>query len=105
MLKEFFVKLWDDIVNTVKTKIEQVKKFVEPVTSFFSSIFGGGDVNVNADGSAAQVVTNGERTARMISETRKSSTAEVTIKDESGRASVTRGELGAGVTLDRTGTF
>lgn len=108
MLKEFFVELWDSIVDTVKSKVDKILSYVEPVTSFFSELFGGGDVNVKGAGGAGgrpQVVTGSEQTARMISETRKSSTAEVTIKDESGRASVTRGELGAGVTLDRTGTF
>jgi tape measure domain-containing protein len=108
MLKTFFADLWDNIVAKVKSGVDKVTGFIGPVLDKVSNFFGwgGGDVSVSGDGSAAMgVVTPGERTAHMISETRKSSTAEVTIKDESGRASVTQGELGAGVTLDRTGTF
>lgn len=46
-----------------------------------------------------------ERTAKMIEERRTTSAAEVTIKDETGRAAVTRGTLGDGVTLQPSGAF
>ena len=114
MLKEFFVGLWDSIVNKVKSAVDKIIGYAQPAVGFLKSVgsffgFGGDDVKVDGGGAAAmsrpQVVTNGERTARMISETRKTSSAEVTIKDESGRATLTRGELGAGVTLDRTGSY
>jgi hypothetical protein len=46
-----------------------------------------------------------ERIARSIEETRSTSMAEVTIKDETGRAEVTSGGLGPGLTLQRSGSF
>lgn len=70
----------------------------------------GGDDDTEAEprgrnGSPAQVVTPQERTARSIEERRSTSTAEVTIRDETGRAEVTRGRMGAGVKLQPTGSF
>ena len=54
---------------------------------------------------AAKVITPAERTARMIEETRQTSTSEVTIKDETGRAEVTKGKLGPGLKLQQSGAF
>lgn len=52
-----------------------------------------------------QIVSPQERIARSIEEQRTTSTAEVTIKDDSGRAEVTGGTLGPGLKLQRTGVF
>ncbi len=46
-----------------------------------------------------------ERVARLISESSTASKATVTLRDETGRAEVTDGELGPGVKLDKTGSF
>ena len=54
---------------------------------------------------APQIVSPGERTARSIEEHRSTSTAEVTIRDETGRAEVTSGTLGNGLVLQKTGSF
>jgi len=45
------------------------------------------------------------RVARSIEEQRTTSTAEVTIKDDTGRAEVTGGKLGAGITLQPSGAM
>jgi tape measure domain-containing protein len=52
-----------------------------------------------------QVVSPSDRIARSVEEQRTTSTAEVTIKDETGRAEVTRGALAGGVALQPTGAF
>jgi phage-related protein len=46
-----------------------------------------------------------ERATRRLIESRESSTAEVTIKDETKRAEVTSGKLAGNIQLERTGTF
>ncbi len=53
----------------------------------------------------AQVVSPSARTAKQIDEQRTTSTAEVTLRDETGRAEVTGGSLGAGITLQPSGAF
>lgn len=55
--------------------------------------------------SEPQIVSPQDRTARSIDEKRTSSTAEVTIRDESGRAEVTGGKLGPGLSLLNSGAF
>lgn len=52
-----------------------------------------------------QVVSPGERVARNIEEQRTTSAAEVTIRDETGRAEVTGGNLGPGLALQPSGAF
>lgn len=60
---------------------------------------------VNGSAGGPQVVSPQERVARSIEEQRTTSTAEVTIKDETGRAEVTGGKLGAGLSLQSSGAF
>lgn len=55
--------------------------------------------------SRPQVVSPQDRIARSIEEQRTTSTAEVTIRDETGRAEVTGGRLGTGLQLQATGDF
>ena len=52
-----------------------------------------------------QVVSPQARIARSVEEQRTTSTAEVTIRDETGRAEVTGGKLGTGLRLQSTGGF
>ena len=54
---------------------------------------------------ATQMVSPQERVARSIEEKRSTSTAEVTIKDDTGRAEVTSGKMGSGVNLKPSGSF
>lgn len=55
--------------------------------------------------SQRQMVTPQSRVARSIEETRSSTMAEVTIKDETGRAEVTAGTLGRGLSLEQSARF
>ena len=56
-------------------------------------------------GTIPQIVSPQERIARQIDEQRTTSSAEITITDETGRAEKTSGEFGKGVTLQRSGEF
>lgn len=56
-------------------------------------------------GPRSQIVSPQERVARSIEERRQTSTAEVTIRDETGRAEITRGFMGPGVLLQPSGGF
>jgi len=109
-LVDFFTGLWDKITGIVKKGADKVVGFVKPVTDFLGMTDAGEVSDSEATGissrrSRPQVVTSEQKTARMISETHKTNTAEVTIRDATGRAAVTKGKLGAGLTLDRTGSY
>jgi hypothetical protein len=120
-VKTFFKDLWTDIVGAfewAEGKITAlIDKIMKPVDSVINAVttFGGkvrdfvGLGGDEGEGGAAavnpEIVSPGDRTARKIEETRATSTAEVTIRDQTGRAEVTRGKLGGGVHLQRTGTF
>lgn len=115
-IKEFFVDLWG-WVSKVTGKLTN-SKFIK----FFSKMgFRGAAplaldaINTGVDGDRGEdgksdfpnpkVVTPQERTAKSIEERRTTNTSEVTIKDETGRAEVTKGRLGAGLMLQPTGAF
>jgi len=69
-------------------------------------LFGfGGDDQEGKPQPAPQMVSPQERVARSIEEKRSTSTAEVTIKDDTGRAEITSGKMGAGVNLTQSGSF
>jgi len=120
-IKDMVIHIWDSIVAGIKSRIEKIKNFIGPIVDAVKSVFGADEakpgltiVDGGRDDRAGmgpggsftpQVVSPEEKTARYIEESRKTSSAEVTIKDATGRAEVTRGELGQGVTLDRTGSF
>jgi TP901 family phage tail tape measure protein len=71
-----------------------------------SGFFGSDDEADQVDGrTGATMITPQERIARSIEESRTTSTAEVTIKDESGRAAVTSGRLGDGINMIQSGGF
>ena len=53
----------------------------------------------------AGVISPQERLARNIDEQRTTTTAEVTIRDESGRAELTGGKLGTGLSLQQSGAM
>lgn len=90
--------------------LDIVKSIGRGIASLFSGartlggIFGFGDDDEAAQGAnGPQVISPQERTARSIEESRTTSNAEVTIKDDTGRAEVTRGKLGNGIHLLETG--
>jgi hypothetical protein len=107
-------------VNVVKNAAGKVSDFgsgvvdsttgaVKNAASGVAGFFGFGDDEEKKQPSGGQsrpvVQSPQERTARSIEERRQTSSAEVTIRDESGRAEVTKGSMGAGVTLQPTGAF
>lgn len=54
---------------------------------------------------ATQLVSPAQRTAAAVSETTTTNKSEVTIKDESNKAEVTKGFLGQGIKLIKSGVF
>jgi len=52
-----------------------------------------------------QMVSPSSRVAKNIQETRESSSAEITIRDDSGRAEVTKGTLSNNINMTRSGGF
>ena len=76
-------------------------KFIANVTNDTDFI----DHSKEKGSSGSNVVSPQDRLARTIEEQRTTSTAEVTIRDESGRAAVTGGKLGLGITLQPSGAF
>ncbi len=114
-LKTFFTNLWSGIVNVFNTSLEKIRSTIDQIRSVASPVLGiasrvAGFLGIGGDGEpapagGAQMVSPQERTARTINETRTTSAAEVTIRDETGRGEVTHGTLGAGVSLVTTGAF
>ncbi len=120
-IKAFFKDLWTGVVNIFDSAIEKIMGVVDKVKGAASAIvdtianIGGGvaaffgfgdDVETTQGGSTGpQVVSPQERVARSIEEQRTTSSAEVTIRDESGRAEVTGGSLGPGLSLQPSGAF
>lgn len=88
-ISEFFTGLWKRITD---------------IAGAAGSFFGFGDDDDKKQ-TEPQIVSPQDRVARVIEEQRKTSTAEVTIRDESGRAAVTGGKLGTGITLQPSGAF
>ncbi|MCH9712680.1 MAG: phage tail tape measure protein, partial [Proteobacteria bacterium] len=62
-----------------------------------------GDTAQPTGATGPQIVSPQDRVARSIEEQRTTSTAEVTIKDDTGRAEVTGGTLGTGLQLQQSG--
>ena len=130
-IKQFFADLWggvveifDDSVAKILSIVDKVKAPVVAVNDLLSgvgssigggvfdavqgakSFFGiGGDAEASTRRPAPQVVSPQDRVARSIDEQRTTSSAEVTIRDETGRAQVTGGRLGTGLQLQSTGAF
>lgn len=99
-------------IQWLKNNIGAIVDKAQAAVSWAGGLFGGDDNGAAAAGSggrsgrvARQVVSPQERTARMVEERRTTSTAEVTIRDETGRASVTRGRMGNAVRLQQTGAM
>lgn len=112
-IKDFFANLWQGIVGIFQRQIDRIMGLVDKVKAGVLSVaefFGFGDDEdqgpiTRSRGRNRGTVSPHDRTARMVEERRQTSTAEVTIKDETGRAKVTRGRMGRGVRLQPTGAF
>lgn len=118
-IKAFFADLWGGIVSIfdahvahIMRIVDRVKGAVSTVTGFASDVggdvagfFGFGEEEQRAGATGPQMVSPQERVARSVEEQRTTSTAEVTIRDESGRAEVTGGALGPGLQLQQSGAM
>ena len=75
-------------------------------SGFFSRLFSDDPDNSGpVTNEKPQVISPQERTAGILKEQRTTTQAEVTIKDETGRAEMTKGKQGSGVKLESTGSF
>ena len=106
------------IIRLVLTPLEAIVKAIKGIKdigavvggklgSLLFDIFGNDPENVNTNTGATgpQIVSPQERIATSIEEQRTTSTAEVTIKDETGRAEVTGGRLSTGIRLQQSGAL
>ena len=96
------------IVDKVKNAVKVVKATISKLGTSVGKFFGFADNDepaIKDDPAAPQMVTPQARAAATIEEKRTTSTAEVTIRDESGRAEVTAGKLGGGINLQPSGAF
>lgn len=93
-------------IKFIKDNAGAVSDIGSGLASRVGAFFGfGDDEPAAAPGGTPQVVSPQDRVAQRIDEQRTTNTAEVTIRDETGRAAVTRGTLGAGLTLQPSGAF
>jgi TP901 family phage tail tape measure protein len=113
-LGEGIKSIWDTIVEYVSSKITAMIDFFKPAVEWIMSVLGMSDeaeerAGRRADfgGGRSQMVSPQQRTVTSLEERQLTTTnrSEVTIKDSTGRAEVTRGKLGSGMNLQPTGTF
>lgn len=111
MLSGFFKNLWSGIVGVFQGAYNMISGYIDglinKVTGLISmatslpgkigNFFKGG----SAEAAGSAVSSPQQRTANQISESRN--TSEVTIKDETGRAKMTKGKPGRGVLLQHSG--
>lgn len=107
---QFFVDLWNGIAETFMSIVGTV---IDKVSGVINAVRAVGRETLGEDGAeggsspSPQVVSPGDRVAQSISETTTTSRGEVTIRDETGRAEMTRAPRGnlTGVRLQSTGAF
>lgn len=106
------------IIRLVLAPLELIVKAIQAVKnvgaflggklgSALFDIFGdkGDDETQPTGATGPQIVTPQDRVARSVEEQRTTSSAEVTIKDETGRVEVTGGKLGGGLNLQQSGAL
>ena len=104
------------IICVKESSIEKIQWLIDLVKQPFENLFGGAASVFNklrglggggGDSEGGSVVSPTDRLLRVIEESRQTSTAEVTIKDETGRAELEPGKSipGLGVTLLESGSF
>lgn len=115
-IKAFFSDLWSGIVEIFDRAMAKIMPIIDKLKIAHAAIvdtasnlggkvsgfFGFGD---QPEQQQPRIVSPQERTAKTIEERRTTSSAEVTIKDATGRAEVTRGRLGKGIVLQPSGAF
>ncbi len=112
------IKNWDGIVAAISSAVSKIKTVLSvlfaPISAIvdgLSSVFkvasflgiGGGEeegaAGAGAQGAAPQIISPQDRMATTLSESLETSTAEVTIKDETGRAEMTQKGKAPGIDL------
>ena len=112
VISGFFSSLWSGVVDIFNSAAASIMSVIDRIVGGITKVinlgsrvgsflgFGnGGDAAANG----AAVVSPQARTAANLNESRSS--AEVTITDQTGRAKVTKGKLGDGVRLQRSGAM
>lgn len=96
----------DPVLDTIKTIGSGIGKLFSGFSKFGAALGFGNDEEQGEGGATGpKVVSPSDRVARSIEEQRVTSAAEVTIRDETGRAEVTGGSLGPGLALQSSGAF
>lgn len=104
-IAEGFASLWNSIVESFTAAFSTVVDTIGGIVNFVRGV--GREELSGGEGEGAQMVSPQERTARSISETTTTERADVTIRDQTGRAEVTRRPQGRMVNLrlQRTGAL
>lgn len=109
-IKAFFKDLWGFVVETFDKALAAITKNAGKIARIGAALGGpsaliAGELSSALAGpSAPAPVSPGERVARNIEERKETSTAEVTIKDETGRAEMTSSGSPAGISLKLQGS-
>lgn len=117
-ISDFFVGIWEKITGAFGKGIDFVMGLIEPFKQTISGIgglfkkfgfdFGGSEQETEEEketapganpASGPQVVTQSEQLRRTIEETRETAAAEVLIRDETGRAQMTRRGSAPGIKI------
>lgn len=103
-------KFFNDMWASTTAGLDRLASKAASIGEFFGFDFGeAAAAGASDDGATAaptpQVVSPQERTARSVEEQRTTSSAEVVIRDDTGRAEVASGNLSSNIQLQQTGAF
>lgn len=93
----FFKRILAPFKKTIDVNAKVTTKKIEPIASR------GGIPQMQSG--LFNMLSPQQRTAQAVNETRTTNASEVTIKDETGKAEVTKGSLGKGLVLQKSGAF
>lgn len=106
------IKNWDNIVAAISSAVDRIRPLLEFVASPFRDLFAGvsslaGAARGLLGSDEANIVSPQERTAQTIEERRETSTAELTIRDETGKAQLKQkgNAPGIGIKFAESGAF
>jgi tape measure domain-containing protein len=97
-LAALLITNWDKVVTAITAGIDFLKQPFEDIISGLTAVFSSAR-RIFGGGGEAEVVTPQDRTAQVIEERRQTGTAELTIRDESGRAELTQTNKVPGIDL------
>lgn len=115
---------WDSIVSAISSAVSRIRPLLDALATPFKDLFGGfssvlgaargifgggeeGGTAAEAGAAGAQIVSPQDRVAKTIEERRETSTAELTIRDKTGRAELAQkgASPGIGIKLAESGAF